>query len=156
MGRTMRYSTKKHPTLGVFIRNDGAILRKRHGKVRAYWFYGSNNGTGYMQARINGKSYCIHRLVYETFIGDIPSGMQVDHIDRNSLNNTPGNLRACTPSQNSRNTIRNARSFERYGVSRLSDLKTYSRVQKRQWRNSNREHYNEYMRTYRSNHKEVA
>lgn len=152
----MRYSTKKHPTLGVFIRNDGAILRKRRGNARAYWFYGSKNGTGYMQARINGKLYCIHRVVYEAFVGEIPSGMQVDHIDRNKERNVPENLRVCTPSQNSLNTIRNDRSVERYGVSRLSDLKTYHRVQKRQWRNSHMEHYREYQRAYRSNHKERA
>ena len=149
----MPYLTKRHPTLGIFVRNDGAILRKRRGNKAAYWFYGSKNGTGYLQVRVSGRAYCVHRIMYETFIGEIPIGMQVDHLDRNKLNNSPLNLKICTPSQNSRNTISHYRSLEKYGVSKLDDIKEYYRVQKHHWRNENREHYQEYQRDYRRTHK---
>lgn len=41
------------------------------------------------------KNVLLHRL-----IANPPAGMEVDHRDRNPLNNTRGNLRICTRSQN--------------------------------------------------------
>lgn len=50
------------------------------------------------------KSVTLHRLV----LGDIPKGMQIDHIDRNTLNNRRSNLRIVTPLQN----VLNRESFK--------------------------------------------
>lgn len=49
------------------------------------------------------KDYRVHRLVYLTFVGDIPEGMVIDHIDGNKLNNNVNNLRCVTASENCRN-----------------------------------------------------
>ena len=51
----------------------------------------------------NGKVYGkrVNRLVYEAFNGDIPEGMQVNHIDENKCNNALSNLNLMTPKQNS-------------------------------------------------------
>lgn len=45
----------------------------------------------------------VHRLVWETFKGEIPEGMQIDHIDGNPENNRLDNLRCVTPKENSNN-----------------------------------------------------
>jgi hypothetical protein len=47
----------------------------------------------------------IHRLVAEAFWGEIPKGMHVDHLDRNSLNNKLSNLKIVTPKENMNNRI---------------------------------------------------
>ena len=49
------------------------------------------------------RSIKVHRLVYMTFVGDIPQGYQIDHIDGDSSNNNLENLRCVTPKENSNN-----------------------------------------------------
>jgi hypothetical protein len=56
----------------------------------------------YKAVRLLGKHYYIHRVIYEMYNGD--TKLQVDHIDRNSLNNVLENLRAVTILQNVRNS----------------------------------------------------
>lgn len=36
---------------------------------------------GYLRVTIGKKRYRVHRLVYETFVGPIPEGYQIDHIN---------------------------------------------------------------------------
>lgn len=51
----------------------------------------------------NGKPtrFRLNRVVYETFKGEIPEGMYVNHIDENKLNNHISNLNLLTPKENS-------------------------------------------------------
>ena len=46
------------------------------------------------------KTFLVHRLVYEAFMGPIPKGMWVNHKDGNKLNNHISNLELTTPKQN--------------------------------------------------------
>lgn len=41
-----------------------------------------------------------HRLMYESFVGPIPVGMTVDHIDGDKLNNHPSNLQVMSFEEN--------------------------------------------------------
>lgn len=45
-------------------------------------------------------SYALSRLVYLYFIGDIPEGYDVDHIDGDTFNNLPENLQLLTRKEN--------------------------------------------------------
>lgn len=85
-------------------------LHRRDGTVRAYtlvddadlplvwelpWHLGSN---GY--ARCNrGGLLLMHRMLM-----DAPAGLEVDHVNRDRLDNRRANLRIVTPAQNSHNT----------------------------------------------------
>jgi hypothetical protein len=44
----------------------------------------------------------VHRLVADAFIGPCPSGHEVDHLDCDKTNNTPGNLEYVTRAENMR------------------------------------------------------
>jgi hypothetical protein len=59
--------------------------------------------TGYIRVRVNNRTYQCHRLLWVMRNGEIPLGMDVDHVDRNPLNNAPTNLRLCSHSQNMKN-----------------------------------------------------
>lgn len=56
-------------------------------------------GTQYY--KVSGKR--VHRVIWEITYGQIPDGMEVDHIDRNSLNNHLDNLRLVSKGLNQRN-----------------------------------------------------
>ena len=55
----------------------------------------------------------VHTLVAEVFIGPKPIGYQVDHIDRDTLNNNVSNLHWVTPSQNCFNRSRRKKNGRR-------------------------------------------
>src|SRR5690349_12707922 len=59
-------------------------------------------GSRQKHLRINlGQKYLsVHRLVYETFKGEIPPGQMVRHLDDNELNNHPDNLELGTHKDN--------------------------------------------------------
>jgi len=62
----------------------------------------SQSKKGYVQVRLFNKEYpkgrlqYIHRLVYESFRGDIPNDLELDHIDSNPRNNNLSNLQLIT------------------------------------------------------------
>lgn len=69
----------------------------------------------------------IHRLVYAAFVGEIAPNVNIDHIDRNTGNNTLFNLRECSLSQNRANMV-----GDRGATSRFKGV--YFEAERRQWR----------------------
>lgn len=67
-------------------------------------------GTGYRMEQINGKQYTVHRVLWETFNGPIPEGMQIDHINGVRGDNTLTNLRLVTKRENQQNAKINTRN----------------------------------------------
>lgn len=49
------------------------------------------------------KTFLFHRLIYEVYNGEIPTGYIIDHIDNNTQNNNIDNLRLATNSENNCN-----------------------------------------------------
>ncbi|HEN3329032.1 TPA: HNH endonuclease [Yersinia enterocolitica] len=64
---------------------------------------GSPNGEGYLRVGLNCKTYAVHRIAWEIYMGPIPAGMQIDHIDHNRINNKIENLRVVTNEDNCKN-----------------------------------------------------
>jgi hypothetical protein len=59
--------------------------------------------TGYYSVRINGKTRCSHKLMYESFYGRVKDGNEIDHIDSNASNNNLDNLREVSKAENKKN-----------------------------------------------------
>lgn len=74
------------------------------------------SGIGYLSAHLwkngKGKYYSVHRLVWTAFNGEIPKGLQVNHIDENPLNNCIWNLNLMTCKENNNYGTRNKRVSE--------------------------------------------
>lgn len=82
------------------ISNKGRIMTKNGEKQKRTQV----NHFGYEKValQINKKALLVsvHRAVYESFVGDIPKGMQINHKDGDKLNNCLENLEVVTPSEN--------------------------------------------------------
>ena len=78
------------------IYDDGRVWSKFSNR-----FIGSlNKETGYWQCRYQGKKQYIHRLVWMKFRGEIPDGLEIDHINNIRCDNRLINLQLLTPSKN--------------------------------------------------------
>lgn len=75
----------------IFCIKNNMIFRK----MKIY-----KNNVGYNAVKISGKHLYVHRLVYRTFVGVIPSNMEINHIDHNKNNNSLENLELLTHSEN--------------------------------------------------------
>lgn len=70
------------------------------------------------------KNYFVHRLVYEAFYGEIPKGMQVNHINEIKSDNRLENLNLMTPKENCNYGTRNKRVAEkRKGMKHTEEAK---------------------------------
>lgn len=73
------------------------------------------NKSGYHQIHLykNGKRniFLVHRLVYENFVGEIPDGKDVNHIDECKDNNSLSNLNLMTHKENCNYSTRNQRVY---------------------------------------------
>ena len=97
---------RKIPSLDFLyeVNNNGTIIRNVKSKkcLKCYRF-SHNSKTEYWGLNINLKGKIkkvyIHKVVAECWLGKKPKGYQIDHIDRNSLNNHYKNLRYVTKSE---------------------------------------------------------
>ncbi len=65
------------------------------------WLWiGSTTQKGYGEIRYFGKLYMAHRITYEYFKGEIPSGLQIDHLCRTRNCVNPDHLEAVTLQEN--------------------------------------------------------
>ena len=92
------------------VNENGTIFRnvksKKQNKI-VLDMHHSKKGYYKTMIRFEGKSkrVMLHKVVAECWLGNCPSGYEVDHIDRNSRNNNYRNLRYVTHSEQMKNRI---------------------------------------------------
>ena len=88
------YSTKVSPRYNP--EGDLRLVKPRT-HPSGYLYYGLFIGEKKNKQRLWRRG---HRLVYESFVGKIPAGYEIDHIDADKHNNDITNLRLVTRSEN--------------------------------------------------------
>ena len=78
--------------------SDSGEIRRKSG----YILKPQKAGSGYLKVDIQGQQLYVHRLIATTWIGPIPEGFEVNHLDFDKHHNKPENLEICTPSENRR------------------------------------------------------
>lgn len=113
---------------------NGLRWKMPRGTVKPHQAVGClKNSSGYYSAKIKGKDYSNHRLIYSLYynleLSDLPKC--IDHADRNKQNNAPENLRPATKQQNGGNSNKRSKTSSRYkGVSWISrDNKWQTKIQ---------------------------
>lgn len=162
----MDLEVRMHPTLGIMVRNDGAVLnRLSGGSTKTRLTYGGIRKDGYHRVTVNKKEYVVHRLVAETFLEPVEGKPFVDHINRDKSDNRVENLRYVNSFENNEN----GRAADRaaYGVRAFEDKKAYDKARyeaikadparhalymenHRKWATANKEHLAEYARKRRA------
>ena len=87
-----------NPETGIFIWKGKSFRNKKVGREA-----GCKMSAGYIAIRINGRGYKAHILAWLYVEGYIPKGIEIDHIDRNTINNKFKNLRLSSRQCNMRN-----------------------------------------------------
>jgi hypothetical protein len=99
----------------VYSKYKTNAIRSKDGKLAT-----RINTSGYEQMKLYEEKECkqllVHRLVYQTFIGDIPENMTVDHIDHDRTNNIVTNLQLLPAAENIK------RSWDRRGRSKIKPI----------------------------------
>lgn len=125
-----------------WVSKDGLVYRYSKKQDKLILCKLSTDKDGYLKTGVSkpeSKTLKVHRLVYETFNGEIPDGYVIDHIDANKENNSLNNLRCVTQKENcnnpltkkhlSRSCIRSIfgkKFFEHYGFSRSNNVSLYT------------------------------
>ena len=99
---------KAHP------KYEGLYEDSNFGRVKSLNYYGHKgwvhlmglheDAKGYQQVYLmkdgEGEWKKVHHMVWETFVGEIPKGLQINHKDEVKNNNCLDNLEICTPKYN--------------------------------------------------------
>jgi len=86
------------------IDSNGRLLCKQrvhpHSRLKPGDEVGTLHPSGYRKVIINGRPYCVHRIIWFLVYGEDPGKMEVDHINRIRDDNRTENLRLATSQQN--------------------------------------------------------
>lgn len=124
-----------------YVTDDGKVLRYDSKQDKLVLCKLSAHNAGYPQVLVRKPKRTIalvHRLVFETFIGEIPKGYEIDHINTVRDDNRLENLRVVTHRENQNNQLTKEhlskpksvfgnKFKEHYGITRIDDVKLYDR-----------------------------
>lgn len=97
-------TAEKVRALFTYVPETGALIRNHYawGGHPAGVTIGAPSTKGYLRAKVEGRSYFCHRLVWLHVYGEWPD-REIDHKNRDKTDNRIENLRLATRSQNQSN-----------------------------------------------------
>lgn len=107
-----------------FINQYGSMVYWKGGQSAPKSLKWRHSMNGYPDYILKTTTHQIHRLVYETFVGEIPVGMTINHDDHNLWNPSVRNLSLMTRSHNSieGNEARGHTRLSEHVVKKISDM----------------------------------
>lgn len=95
-------NSKKYGRIETFISTSKLDMTKEY---RNTWYvnWSKNTKSFYVQGTMRGENGERKEVGLHRWITNAPQGMDVDHINHDTLNNTDENLRVCTRSENKQN-----------------------------------------------------
>lgn len=104
MSEVFKVLPDQHLLNHLFEYSDGVLVRRItvNGRAKAGDVV-SGTVKGYVRVTVRKTQYLVHRLIYVMKYGQIPDGMEIDHVDGNRSNNRIENLRLVTSRENSFN-----------------------------------------------------
>lgn len=103
---------------GILRWRNPTCLRLKSGDIA-----GSVNNAGYWRVNFQGKTYSAHRIAWLLTFGNWPT-QEIDHINRNRLDNRIANLRDVSRSENARNRRFRVPGQMRHGGRGITRLKS--------------------------------
>lgn len=125
---------KQVKNFSAYTINEDGIVYNKQGKQICQWI----DNQGYKQVVLyrDGKRYFrrVHRLVWESYNGDIKEGMVINHIDSNKTNNSLSNLEVVTNQYNVshffKNNVRKSYNLNVYEKQTNTFIGNYTSVTK--------------------------
>lgn len=102
----------------LYVSKEGLLFRVKNDKLE---LVKTRIANGY---ELVGKNYRVHRIVWETFKGQINGKNHIHHMDRNKLNNRLDNLEEIDPSEHSRLHHKGVSS----GIGRIQSEETRKKI----------------------------
>ena len=150
----MHVKVKKHPIIGVLVASNGMVFARKPGSNnpnnRVWTFGHRNNEKEYFRVVLDGKRYCVHRLVAETFLDNPENKKTVDHILRDRTDNNVCQLQWATWSEQNRNRSCHYASVNTYGVCSADDRSAYNKA----YHEAHKKQKSDYHKAYYEAHKE--
>jgi len=115
-----------NPDTGIIIWKKPTNQRIKVGAEAGHEKPHKNHSLVYRRIRFNHSNYQAHRLAYYMYHGIDPRNNEIDHKDRNGLNNKINNLRLATRSDNCKN-----RSMAENNTSGVTGV--YWHIRRRKW-----------------------
>lgn len=99
----------------IFEIKDGRLVNKiSRGSAKAGSLAGYVTEDNYRRARVDGKYFYVHIMLWRMEGNSIPDGFMLDHIDGDRQNNVIANLRLATSRENQHNKFRQKEGTSEY------------------------------------------